>query len=97
MSKKKYWADYLKHNYLTGSAFTLVENESDYSNLGQAFSLMATHGFYCKTKGDLDTIGGIWKIKGEENITSANCLINAMKDLTALAFEGQLYEGGGLE
>ena len=31
--QKKYWANYLKHNYLTGSAFTLVEKESDYSKI----------------------------------------------------------------
>ena len=52
--------------------------------------------------GELDKIGGLWKIRGDENIANALAgLINAMKDLSSLAtvhtIEGQLYEGGGLE
>ena len=52
--------------------------------------------------GDLDKIGELWEIKGEEKIANALAsLINAMKDLGFLAaahnIEGQLYEGGGLE
>ena len=46
-----YWADYLKRNYLTGSAFTFVERESDYSKiwhrLFESFG-NAMQGFCCK-------------------------------------------------
>ena len=46
----------------------------------------------------LDEIGGLWKIKGDENISIVIAgLINSMKDLSSLAsehnIEGQLYEG----
>ena len=102
--QKKYWANYLKRNYLTGSAYTLVEKESDYSKIwNRLFESFGNARLLLQNKlGDLGTIGGLWKIKGEEKIASAIAgLINAMKDLTALAseheIEGQLYEGGGLE
>ena len=52
--------------------------------------------------GELDKIGGLWKVKGDGKISNAIAnLVNAMSDLSALAsehkIEGQLYEGGGLE
>ena len=31
--QKKYWADYLKKNYLDGLAFTLVDKENDYETI----------------------------------------------------------------
>ena len=50
----------------------------------------------------LDKLGGLWIVKGDENISIATAgLINSMNDLSSLAsehnIEGQLYEGGGLE
>ena len=102
--QKKYWADFLKRNYLCGSAFTLVEKENDYSKIWER--LLESYGnarLLLQNKlGELDKIGGLWKIRGEEKIANALAsLVNAMKDLSFLAtehnIEGQLYEGGGLE
>ena len=102
--QKKYLADYLKRNYLTGTALTLVEKEKDYNKIWAR--LLESYGdarLMLQNKlGDLDKIGGLWKIKGEEKIANALAsLINAMKDLGFLAaahnIEGQLYEGCGLE
>ena len=102
--QKKYMADYLKRNYLSGRAFTLVEKETDYEKIWEKL---------CESFGNsrlllqnklqlLDKIGGLWKFKGDENIGGALAnLTNIMKDLSTLAtehnIEGQLYEGGGLE
>ena len=36
--QKRYWADYLKRNYLTGMAFTLVEKETEYSQIWEILS-----------------------------------------------------------
>ena len=51
---------------------------------------------------ELESIGGLWTVKGHENLALHLAkLLNAMKDLSSLAsehkIEGQLYEGGGLE
>lgn len=102
--QKAFWADYLKRNYLSGKAFTLVEKEKDYEKI---WDLLQTS--YGNTRlllqnklGELDKCGNIANLRGEENIVNAlSKLVNAMKDLTDLAIEhgleGQLYEGGGLE
>ena len=83
--QQKYWADCLKRNYLTGSAFTLVEKESDYSKIWhKLFEFFGNASLLLQNElGDLETICGLWKIKGEEKIASAIAgLINAMKDFT---------------
>ena len=102
--QKKYWPDYLKRNYLSGSALTLVEKETEYTKIWE--KLMESYGnarLLLQNKlGDLDKIGGLWKIRGDEKLTLAIAkLVNSMKELGSLAtehgIEGQLYEGGGLE
>ena len=102
--QKKYWADYLKCNYLSGSALVLVEKETDYSNIwAHLLESFGNARLLLQNKlGALDKIGGLWKVKGDEKIGMAIArLVNAMKDLSSLAcehhIEGQLYEGGGLE
>ena len=102
--QKQYLSDYLKRNYLSGSALTLVEKEGDYSKIweklldsfGSARLLLQNKLAY------LDNVGGLWRLKGDEKITTALAnILNAMTDLGTLAsehnIEGQLYEGGGLE
>ena len=102
--QKKYWADYLKRNYLGGSALLLVEKETEYSKIWE--KLLESFGnarFLLQNQlSALDKVGGLWKIKGDEKVSNAIAsLINVMSDLKALAvehnIEGQLYEGGGLE
>ena len=102
--RKQYWADWLKHNYLSGPALILVEKETEYHKIWER--LLESFGnsrLLLQNKlGTLDKIGGLWKIKGDSKIASALAgLINTMTDLSALAtehsIEGQLYEGGGLE
>ena len=102
--KKSCWADYLKRNYLGGSALTLVEREVDYSQIWE--KLFASYGnarVLLQSKfGELEQIGGLWKIKNDEKLILAIAeLLNTMKEMGRLArehkIEGQLYEGGGLE
>ena len=102
--QKKYWPDYLKRNYLSGQAYTLVEKETDYNKIWTR--LRESYGnsrLLLQNKlATLDKIGGLWKIRGDKKIGAAIAsLINVMKDLSTLAsehgIEGQLYEGGGLE
>ena len=102
--QKPYWADYLKLNYLSGLALTLVQKEVDYvkiwSRLEEAYG--NTRLLLHNKLGELDKIGGLWKIKGDNKTAQAIAgLINIMKGLSILAvehnLEGQLYEGGGLE
>ena len=102
--QKKYWTDYLKRNYLSGLALTLVEKESEYEKIWTRLSdSFGNPRLLLQNKlGDLDKIGGLWKVKGDEKISNTIAgLVNAMKDLSMLAaehkIEGQLYEGGGLE
>ena len=102
--QKAYWADYLKRNYLTGMALTIVEKENNYEKIWE--KLQQSYGnarLLLQNKlGDLDKIGGLWTLTGDDKIATALAkLINSMKELTVLAtehgIEGQLYEGGGLE
>ena len=102
--KKQLLSDYLKRNYLTGSAFTLVEKESDYSEIWK--KLLESYGnarllLQNKLAG-LEKFGGLWKVKDDEGIKDILAkIVNTMIDLSSLAtehsIEGQLYEGGGLE
>ena len=102
--QKQYLSDYLKRNYLTGSALSLVEKENDYPEIwkklldsfGNARSLLQNK------LASLVGVGGLWKVKGEEKIRDSLAkVLNTMTDLENLAaehgIEGQLYEGGGLE
>ena len=93
-------ADYLKSNYLGGSALILVEKETDYSKIWKR--LLETFGnarLLLQNKlGALDKIGGLWKTKWNAKLTNTRAgLINTMTDLSSLAsghkIEGQLYEG----
>ena len=102
--KKQLLSDYLKRNYLSGSAFTLVEKESDYSEIWK--KLLESFGnarllLQYKMAG-LDAVGGLWKVRDDEKIRNLLAKVtNTMTDLSSLAsehgLEGQLYEGGGLE
>ena len=102
--QKKYWADYLKRNYLSGQAFLLVEKENNYEKIWER--LNESYGnprilLQNKLSG-IDKIGGLSNVKGHDKLINALAgLINAMRDLSILAsehsLEGQLYEGGGLE
>ena len=102
--QKQYLSDYLKRNYLTGSALSLVEKESEYSEIWK--KLLDSFGnarLLLQNKlASLVGVGGLWKVKGEEKIRDSLAkVLNTMKDLEVLAaehgIEGQLYEGGGLE
>ena len=94
-------ADFLKRNYLSGVALTLVEKVTEYSKIWEMLSQsFGNVRLLLQNKlRDLDRIGGLWKVKGDERIANGLAsLINAMRDLQTLAcehnIEGQLYEGG---
>ena len=100
--KKSNWADYLKRNYLSGSALTLVERETDYIKIWE--KLLDSYGnarYLLQNKlSELDQVGGLWKIKNDEKLVLAIAkLVNSMKEISRLArdhdSEGELYEGGG--
>ena len=102
--QKQYLSDYLKRNYLTGSALSLVEKESEYSEIWK--KLLDSFGnarLLLQNKlASLVGVGALWKVKGEEKIRDSLAkVLNTMKDLEVLAaehgIEGQLYEGGGLK
>ena len=101
--QKKFWSDYLKRNYLSSPALVLVEKETDYLKIWEKLCESYSNTRLLQDKlGDLDKVGGLWKIKGKEKILNAIAsLINCMKDLSFLAnehgIECQLYEGGGLQ
>ena len=98
-----YLSDYLKRNYLGGSALTLVEKETDYTEIWKKLKeSFGNERLLLQNKlARLDSVP-LWKVKGDEKIANALAsLLNTMKDLSTLAsthnIEGQLYEGGGLE
>ena len=102
--QKKYWADFLKRNYLGGLALTLVEKETDYSKIWDRLkeSFGNTRMLLQNKLTDLENMGGLWKIKSDDKVTSSLAhLVNIMRELSTLAaqhdIEGQLYEGGSLE
>ena len=102
-NQKPYLADVLKRNYLSGSAFKLVERETDYAKIWEMLQ-----GSYGNTRlmlqnklSELDRMGGLWHVKADEKIVLALAsLTNTMSDLASLAerhgLEGSLYEGGAL-
>ena len=102
--QKKYWADYLKRNYLSGQALLLVEKETNYEKIWERLSeSFGNARILLQNKlSEIDKLGGLSNVKGNDKIINALAsLINSMRDLSVLAsehdLEGQLYEGGGLE
>ena len=98
-----YLCDYLKRNYLSGSALTLVEQETEYSEIWKKLKeSFGNERLLLQNKlAGLDSVA-LWKVRGDEKIANAIAsLLNTMRDLSTLAsshkIEGQLYEGGGLE
>ena len=102
--KKQFLCDYLKRNYLSGSALTLVEKENDYSEIWvKLLSAFGNARLLLQNKlAGLENFGGLWKARDDESIKDILAkIVNTMSDLSSLAMEhkieGQLYEGGGLE
>ena len=102
--QKRYWADTLKRNYLSGPALILVENTMDireiWKKLTQAYGNVKL--LLQNKLGHLDRYEKLSRIKNDEKlaITIAK-LLNSMTELSALAnkhnLENKLYIGGGLE
>ena len=104
INQTKNWADYLKHNYLSGQALLLVKNEKDYEKIWDRLSeSFGNPRVLLQNKlSSIDKIGGLPPGKNEDKLVSALAILtNVMTDLSTLAaehgIEGQLYEGGGLE
>ena len=101
--QKKYLAEYLKRNFLTGMALTLVEREKDYGRIWE--KLHKSYGnarLLLQNKlGELEKLNFLNSGSDEKIANSLAQLLNVMRELEALAtehkIEGQLYEGGGLE
>ena len=84
-----YLSDYLKRNYLGGSALTLVEKETDYQEIWKKLKeSFGNERFLLQNKlARLDSVP-LWKVKGDEKIANTLAsLLNAMKDLSTLAEE----------
>ena len=101
--QKKYYADYLKRNYLSGPASVLVQKETDYEKIWER--LLSSYGnTRLLLQNKLSTLDklSLSNVRGDQKISvTLASLINTMQDLSALAaehdIEGQLYEGGGPE
>ena len=101
--QKKYYADYLKRNYLSGPASVLVEKETDYEKIWER--LLSSYGnARLLLQNKLSTLDklSLTSVRGDQKISvTLASLINTMRDLSTLAaehnIEGQLYEGGGPE
>ena len=99
--QKKYYADYLKRNYLCGQALIMVEKEPNYEKIWDRLQLsFGNSRILLQNKLSLIENFGISNVKGDKKIaTNLANLINIMKDLSTLAIEhdieGQLYEGVG--
>ena len=101
--QKTYWAEYLKLNYLSGMALTLVEKENDYTRIWERLkeSFGNTRLLLQNKLGELEKIGGLWKVKGDLKVAQTLAdLTNTMTELGSLAseheLEGSLYEGVAL-
>ena len=101
--QKPYLSDYLKRNHLSGSALTLVENETEYSEIWRKLKeSFGNERLLLQNKiARLENVA-LWKVRGDEKTADALAsLLNTMRDLSTLAsthkIENQLYEGGGLE
>ena len=101
--QRKYYADCLKRNYLSGPALVLVEKEDDYEKIWER--LISSYGnTRLLLQNKLSTLEkfSLSNVKGDQKVcVTLASLINTMKDLSTLAtehnLEGQLYEGGGPE
>ena len=101
---KGVWADYLKRNYLSGSALTLVEKMEDVEEIWK--KLQESYGnmrFLLQKKiACLDKEKDLWTVHGDEKKGLAIAsLINLMSDLSNLAstydLVEELYYGGSFE
>ena len=102
--QKKLLPDYLKKNYLCGSAYTLVaklnEVETIWEKLINVFG--NTHLLLQNKLSTLEKFSHLGKLKDDEKVVFAlSELLNIMEDLSNLALtyklEGNLYYGGGLQ
>ena len=100
---KNMLAEYLKKNYLTGSAYTLVAKMDKIDDIWE--KLIGTFGntqLLLQNKiSSLEKFSSLEKAKDDEKIVFAiSGLLNTMADLKKLAsiynLEGNLYYGGGL-
>ena len=100
--KKQVLSDNVKRNYLTCSALTVVEKETDNASIWR--KLQQSFGNTClllqKKLEKLEKLGGFWKVKDDESIRDMLAkIVNTMRDLSSLVtkykIEGQYYEGGG--
>ena len=102
--RKHQWSDYLKRNYLGGTALNLVEKETDYEKIWTRLkeSFGNTRFLLQNKLSILDKFANFHNLKSDQKLANLlTKLINTMRDLSNLArehnLEGQLYEGGGLE
>ena len=96
--QRKFLPDYLKSNYLKGSALALVKNmdnlEEIWTRLKEAFG--NTEMILKSKLKEIEKLGSIWKIKDNEKLVQIlSKLIFAMTELKTLAekycLEGELY------
>ena len=102
--QRKLWVDYLKRNYLSGTALTLVEEIEDIDKVWEKLTeFFGSTRLLLQSKiASLEGISDLWRITGDEKISHALALlINVMGELSALAnrfnLEEELYYGGCLE
>ena len=102
--QKRYWADTLKKNYLSGPALILVKNTDDIEEIWT--KLVDAYGnvkLLLQNKlGHLDRLEKLGKIKSDEKLAIAiSKILNSMIELSNLAekhnIKNKLYIGGGLE
>ena len=102
--QEKLWPDYLKRNYLSGSALTLVEKiegiEEIWKKLISSFGNMRI--LLHNKISSLKKQNGLWKVSGDEKIGIAiAAMLNTMFELVTLAkkfeLEEELYHGGCFE
>ena len=102
--QKRYWADTLKKNYLSGPALILVKNTGEIEEIWT--KLVDAYGnvkLLLQNKlGHLDRLEKLGKIKSDEKLAIAiSKILNSMIELSNLAekhnLKNKLYIGGGLE
>ena len=102
--QRKLWPDYLKRNYLTGPAVTLVDKIESIDDIWKKlFASFGNTRLLLENKiSGLDNVGSLWRMTGDDKIGLAlNTLVNTIHDLSSLAqtfeIENELYYGGCLE
>ena len=102
--QRKLWVDYLKKNYLAGTALILVENLESIDMVWNR--LIESFGNAClllqNKISSLENIGDLGRVSGDERIVHSLALImNIMGELSKLGrefgLEEELYYGGCLE